>query len=748
MKITEVTEKLIEEDQLEPQTLKLDYVLTSLPCDRCERPAPRFSIAYRKALDLNLEKAANLQVRVSIHHCATCRHYFRAQPPYLKPYTTYTNRVQDKAISSVNEDGMAIRKVPGRLARDFWVKPHEKMVRLWWQAYRDSLDFQADYQEWAINHFSGILGLDEVYQGKLTLLLAVDPVGRGVNGDLLIGFEVLNGAVNSSLVQSFLEKLAKAGLQPQQVISDGSSLYPGVIKRVWPEAAHQLCLFHETRLVVKAAKDTLTDLAKQIPKAPKAPGAVRHYRSKPTSGDPQDPALQNWQLEQVGLKQNQAQAQALRQLGYSLRAISQQLGIDRRRLKQWLAEKVEIELVAQTLKGLESEAEKMVRLTASQPGQATLNELKVLQTVALQGKKGHRYSATIGQLHELHALARQKLSLRALSQQTGLHRRTISNWLAISEAELKEIETALSGLSKTEIAQLKIGQAQRLMLLRQLKPKQPTLHAQKTVKIRQVKKLAEQDLSYSAIARLTSIHRVTISKWLQEEELTLTPEEVPEKVGNIASPPISAPASITTVLQEAIIKPPAPWQDWQQVRTVRTLYEKYNRLVLRRKPLSQLENERLQTLLQSPLGEPIRVVADFIKEWYSFWWEQDGRRSSFDQAQSRYQQWHKRQDYQSYRWLRRQVRLISPERFLKLTQFLKQPNWEATNNGAERMGRAFRHRQAPHFNLRQPENLAGSLIVMALQKKRESENQRPTLGASVSSRGRKVAQASPLKQVA
>jgi hypothetical protein len=53
-----------------------------------------------------------------------------------------------------------MRCVPDRLARDFWIKPDEKMVRLWCRAYAAEMDFDADYQPWVIANFSGILCVD------------------------------------------------------------------------------------------------------------------------------------------------------------------------------------------------------------------------------------------------------------------------------------------------------------------------------------------------------------------------------------------------------------------------------------------------------------------------------------------------------------------------------------------------------------------------------------------------------------
>src|SRR5207253_1308209 len=44
--------------------------------------------------------------------------------------------------------------------------------------------------------------------------------------------------------------LARWGLQPEVVVSDGSSLYPELLADIWPGARHQLCVFHLLRDVL------------------------------------------------------------------------------------------------------------------------------------------------------------------------------------------------------------------------------------------------------------------------------------------------------------------------------------------------------------------------------------------------------------------------------------------------------------------------------------------------------------------
>jgi hypothetical protein len=60
---------------------------------------------------------------------------------------------------------------------------------------------------------------------------------------------------------------------------------------------------------------------------------------------------------------------------------------------------------------------------------------------------------------------------------------------------------------------------------------------------------------------------------------------------------------------------------------------------------------------------------------------------------------------------------MTPARFTRLSQFLRHAHWEATNNGAERAGRAFRHRQAPHFRLHTEAAIVGSLRVVTAHAK-------------------------------
>ena len=45
-------------------------------------------------------------------------------------------------------------------------------------------------------------------------------------------------------MQRFLKNLKAWGLVPEVVVTDGSNLYPELLAKLWPDARHQLCVFH------------------------------------------------------------------------------------------------------------------------------------------------------------------------------------------------------------------------------------------------------------------------------------------------------------------------------------------------------------------------------------------------------------------------------------------------------------------------------------------------------------------------
>jgi lambda repressor-like predicted transcriptional regulator len=525
--------------------------------------------AARTAVDLDLDRPVLLLVTVSVHRCRPCRHFLRAQPPFLRPDAVYTNRVVATAVQSVYADGMAFGRVAARLARDFWVRPSEATIRGWCRDYvtgPELLGAARDYRRWVVEEFSGVLCIDEVYQGRLALLLAVDPAAP--DGDRLVGYQLVHGKVGQADVAGFLWRLHQMGIRPAEVVTDGSGLYPALLAAVWPAAAHQLCLFHETRIVTKAVQQVVWQVTRaaraQVPKLP-APHELR----------------------------GQARKHPQRAAGAAAGA-------------------------------------------AAAPG---------------AGRPSGPADDWTARRHAAIALAH------------GLRRR---GW------------------------------------------------------------------SLVGIARRTGYNRSTVRRWLRAP---LPPPEPAAPAAAGGGAPAPAPTG------KRATPPPAPWRSWDEVGEVRQgLASARFLLVHRPEHLTERERVQLDVLLQSPVGEPLRVARAFLEDWFLLWRDGTGQKRPLAEARARFDRWRANPAYRALPPLRRAQDRLDAARFARLSHFLGRPEWEATSNGAERMARQFRHRQAPHFRLRAPAAVEGAITVSACQRK-QATTERGTGGpgaqASRSARGRK-----------
>ena len=599
---------------------RVDFLLPSIPCDRCSAAAPRVDVATRTAIDIDLEHPVVLALCVSVHYCSACHHYFRAQPPFLRRDAIDTRRVVHKALASVIEDGMAFRTASQRLARDVWVRPSEAIIRRWHRAYAAGIVLDDAYHAWIVATFSGILCVDEVYQHDVALLLAVDPAAP--EGDRLIGYSLAREGIDASTVTAFLSRLAAAGIQPDEVITDGSTLYPSVLAEIWPQAAHQLCLFHETRRITTAAHEVIRQVRRALPTPPhrRAGGKGGPVRPYPPGDNPHDPAVQRWHTRQQTRHAAIAQVQDLARQGWSERSITRQLGLNRRTVHAWLQD-------------------------------APVPE---------------------GNLHLVAA---------------------------------PSVPPPPARLRRT-----------------------PALVAH-------LQHLAADGLSYVAIARQTGLHRVTVSAWLRAVALA-PPVDAAEDgtAAQTAGPSVLPPVHS----RHTPLAPPAPWATWDEVRQVREALREHRGVLLRRPThLNAAQQSQVETLLASPIGPTLRVVRTFLTDWYTLLRDEDGRRRSREDAQARYDVWRGDLRDEALTPLRRVLAVMTPQRFSHVSQFLRTPAWEATNNGAERGGRAFRHGQGPHFTLRSVASLDDALKVQAYRQKERVEATARQAPAS-SRRGRRV----------
>lgn len=481
------------------------------PCPRCTQPVPRSWEATRIAVDAALDEVALLRVRVGVYRCEGCARHFRAQPPFLRVGASYTNRVVAAAVQAVFADGMAVCRVPARLARDLRVRPSVTVIRDWCRSFAAGQALDDDYSAWIVKSFSGVLCVDEVYQGDLALLLAVDP--GAPDGDRLVGYELVQGAVTQVQMEAFLERLRDAGLSPAQVVTDGSALYPEVIARVWPQAAHQLCLFHETHRLLRSVMAIFPEVRAALPTPPRVPsrgGAL------PRQVDP---------------------------LGPSAEDRDARLALVRR-------------------------------------------------------------------------LRQEGVGLREITRRTGHSRNTVRSWLR--------------GVVK------------------------PT------------------------------VERVPPS------ETTTRRADAPEPT------------------------PPPGWTSWDQVRRFRQQLKAYRwSVVARLNHRTEVEQAAVAEMLEAPAAAPLRILHRWVQDWYAIWHDEAGQRRALADARVRFLGWRKDREASSLAVLQRIQERETEARFTALSQFLRNPAWEATSNGAERAGRGFRHLQGARYNLRSTASIKALLDVAA-----------------------------------
>jgi transposase len=224
------------------------------PCPHCGRRGRRKdfhcrtvrSIAYKAVLLLHVTTA---EYRASCACCTT----FRTQIEGVEPKAHYDNKVREAVLDRVLDDRMTVQQIQHALERDFCLDLSSGFLY-------DCLDWKirqvngAAYRHWTLTQFSGTLCIDEIHLGEHTLLLATDPLH-----DFPVAFALVRHNDQEHMGR-FLRQLQAHGFLPQVVVTDGSSLYPALLAELWPQAAHQLCVFH----VLKDINEQVLDAVRRI----------------------------------------------------------------------------------------------------------------------------------------------------------------------------------------------------------------------------------------------------------------------------------------------------------------------------------------------------------------------------------------------------------------------------------------------------------------------------------------------------
>lgn len=136
--------------------------------------------------------------------------------------------------------------------------------------------------------------------------------------------------------------------------------------------------------------------------------------------------------------------------------------------------------------------------------------------------------------------------------------------------------------------------------------------------------------------------------------------------------------------------------------------------------LAEEDRENLRFLLESPVGEQVGLGREFLEGWYALFYDQQRNRRSPEEAKDRYERLRRDERYRALKPPARLQARLGEEHFSKISSFLRSPEWEATNNGAERSARAFRHLQAPHYEFRKSQSKDDAIRVRACLYKVES----------------------------
>jgi transposase-like protein len=228
------------------------------PCPHCGQRGRRKDTHTRRVRDIAFGEVVVIELTVGEYRarCACCK-TFRAQVDGIEPRAEYTNRVRDAVLDRLLDDGLSLNRLQQALRRDFLLELSDGFLYdcLDWKVRQTDLPA---YRQWTLEQFSGTLCVDELHLGQRTLLLATDPVG-----DFPIAFALVS-ANDQDHMRRFLANLRTHGFTPQVVVTDGSALYPAVLADLWPEARHQLCIFHVLRDITAHVLDALRRLRRNL----------------------------------------------------------------------------------------------------------------------------------------------------------------------------------------------------------------------------------------------------------------------------------------------------------------------------------------------------------------------------------------------------------------------------------------------------------------------------------------------------
>ena len=245
----------------------LEVLPDTYPCPDCGQLAKRNSKGERTLVEPSLDVPRFLIVRMSVCKCENpnCpRKFFRIPLSFAIPRSRYTDQARELCVSSIVRDGMPFSRVPDRVGEDFHLYPSKSTVWEWHRQKTEGIDLSSTYEPWVKATFSGVLCIDEVYDGPLCLILSTDPLN-----DVTVAYTLETKAagnrramMNQAWLDRHIDKLRQIGIEPDVVIRDGAPVYDAGLPEAWDQAR---CNFHILQDITKEVLKAVNAYRKGLP---------------------------------------------------------------------------------------------------------------------------------------------------------------------------------------------------------------------------------------------------------------------------------------------------------------------------------------------------------------------------------------------------------------------------------------------------------------------------------------------------
>lgn len=246
-------------------------------CPQCGKRGRRVKTITRVIRHIAYEQVTWIIVEQGeyLAKCDCCR-YFRAQIPGVPKYGDYSWGVRMAVIKGLLRDRLPEEKLRERLKEDFLLDVSTGYVYACFKEASQMVNREG-YWEWAREHFSGVMCVDEVHEGRRRkILFATDPLN-----DFTIAFRVVPENSQEEM-NAFLDEIKAHGIEPQVVITDGSPLYKDALTERWKDVEHQLCIFHVLKDINKLVLDAVRAVKNRLKR--QGNGGRKRKRGRPRKG--------------------------------------------------------------------------------------------------------------------------------------------------------------------------------------------------------------------------------------------------------------------------------------------------------------------------------------------------------------------------------------------------------------------------------------------------------------------------------